>query len=219
MSGFRFPTRKPKEITVKRDPTIKKFAEDLLTCLKRQKCNCPDLSDCDCTQVMDLDIDTIDGIKLNCGICLEDENTVLGFIAESSNILAEFGDSLLYYQYFEKSKNFLESPRDVYKFCKKLKNLIPKLRLQLTGRLEPKNAPKKELSVSSFFGNRKNIGLKSVGDCSVCYQKTRSFIDCKHYLCIRCMFSLRPNEDYEVFCPICREDITCCKNAFVEPRD
>lgn len=219
MSGLKCPYKKEKKIKVKQNPAIKKFAKDLLTCLKQQKCECSPDDDCDCAQFMDLDIDTIDGIKLDCCICLEDEYTVLAFLAKSPNIWETGGDNLLYYQYFEKSKNFLESPRDVYKFCKNIKNLVPKLKLQVNGRLEPKNMSKKELSVASFFGNRKNIGIKSVGDCSVCYQKTRAFISCKHYLCVRCMFSLHRNDDFEVFCPVCREDITFCTNVFVEPRD
>lgn len=220
MSGLWFPRRKQNKIKVKCDPVIKNFAKELLSCLRKQKCDCIDF-DCECCQLMSLDIDTIDDIKLDCSICLEDKYTVLAFVAESRNILDSYDTSspLLYYQYFEKSENFLESPRDVYKFCKNIKKLIPKLKLQMNGCLETKNTPKKELSVGSFLRNKKNIGLKNVSDCSVCYQKTRSFISCKHYLCVRCMFSLCPNENEEVSCPLCREDITICENVFVEPRD
>ena len=70
--------------------------------------------------------------------------------------------------------------------------------------------------ISAFacvFDNNTNIKKNPIyncQECSVCYEKTKTFTACKHSLCICCWDKLAEVLDDEIWvrkCPICRETL------------
>lgn len=62
---------------------------------------------------------------------------------------------------------------------------------------------KNHVGMFDFLKTIKNISLGI--ECCVCLELTRNTTCCKHYLCMVCLFSIKPNSEEHIICPICRE--------------
>jgi hypothetical protein len=66
--------------------------------------------------------------------------------------------------------------------------------------------PNKILSIASIFENP-NVQL-SCEDCAVCHNSTTNKTPCSHSLCFICWEQIKENEEDNIPCPLCREDIS-----------
>ena len=63
-------------------------------------------------------------------------------------------------------------------------------------------------TIQVFFKDNENIQFKKIDDdsrCCICYEETLTTSCCAHPLCIPCAIEIKPDEDGEQLCPICRD--------------
>jgi hypothetical protein len=59
--------------------------------------------------------------------------------------------------------------------------------------------------LEEIFGSRVVKMVRT--ECCVCYERTNTVTKCRHNICVTCASKLKPNEDDEVLCPMCREEL------------
>jgi len=174
-----------------------------------------------------LDLDTIDGIKVNSYLVFQKKYKSIKFYIDSKNIsnYASIDESETI-SYFSinikinfKSKTAAYSINEIVEMINKLRILIPKLKFNSTiGQFtsNPINFQESIILEKLFsFDNTRSL----YQDCSVCFEKTKTKTKCHHPLCYKCWDSLTivpsDNEDMmditylfgEQKCPICRLSI------------
>lgn len=63
-------------------------------------------------------------------------------------------------------------------------------------------------SLQTFFKDNTNITFKKINDdakCCICYEPTITTGCCTHPVCIPCVINIKPDEDDDILCPICRD--------------
>jgi hypothetical protein len=156
-----------------------------------------------------LSITKIDEIPLRCYFSFEKCTRLLSFTVESNDIIDDKRDDnvvlfklTLYCKDVEKEK-FLD-------FAKQVVHFLQNAKLNENGELTTETENDKiENQVNSCFLslNSSNFEIKKSVECCVCYKLTKTKTLCNHSLCIRCWFSLKLDENEDVYCPLCRESI------------
>lgn len=61
--------------------------------------------------------------------------------------------------------------------------------------------------IHSFFKNNTNIkfSVSEEDKCCICYENTLTTGCCTHPICIPCSIQIKPDEESDILCPICRD--------------
>ncbi len=69
------------------------------------------------------------------------------------------------------------------------------------------NVNDERMTFQNMFVNIPNITYTATQECCVCTNHTLTKTPCNHVLCRRCWFKLRMNDERDIPCPMCRQDI------------
>ena len=183
-----------------------------------------------------LPINEVDGVKCNCKLIINEKKSMVTFHIESRFVLEECYEdfhnvtlynsvyTLPYEQVDEKwtyiyPKNGIEKEPKFIEYCKKLKNDLPKLKLDLNGDLVTDSSNDDDLlAFIECFKDAGNLTLNKPVECCVCTNITLTKTHCKHPLCYRCWFSIPIKDEHgdepSIDCPLCRANIRATNVAY-----
>lgn len=165
-----------------------------------------------------LPIETIDGVYACCEIVLFNTiNSCIVFRVQTCWLNNRGENDDLYHNSKYNKDGLTDS--EIEKFCQKIFDEIPLLKLNYEGNLIA-NKSKRDIArekVDAIFRNYNcdNIKKSCSDECCVCYNKTKTKTACKHSLCIRCWSKMYKDIDDDsddeggacLKCPMCREDV------------
>ena len=171
--------------------------------LKERKCN------------YKLPIIEIDGIKnIICKIEIWEKLEGLSFYVYCNFKCCDGGDNEILFEkpLYRNDKKITNE--DLLKFSEELLDKLPKLRLDIDGRLSQTDI-EEQLMLAEFEDIFSSIECDTFkidknNTCCVCYEKTNTKTLCEHSLCNRCWSKIEINNDEDeknIPCPLCRENI------------
>lgn len=169
------------------------------------------------------DIYEIDGISVNVfiNILITDNKKDIVLLVINNSVVFDYGADE-YYNMFRQNlspsilKKDTDEPEltftDVALAFDNLKNYMSDIyHNKLTSRFANKSEDKlgMSLALSSIIKSNKKINITE-HKCCVCYDKTDTVSQCKHYLCLECWENIDDDDESNKPCPLCRETL-CIK--------
>jgi hypothetical protein len=193
----------------------------VLGLMYQYKCTCGTKHSEPCNPCMKVPITEIDGVKkLKCQIELNLKHHIVSIQIDAGfKHYINSGDNPILYRRSKISKGDEKlTHAQLLEFSTKILTDIPLLKLQFGGSFEihePVNVAIHK-GIDDIFGSiaSSNVVVDCMKECCVCYEKTKTKTPCKHHLCNRCWSNIDivsgdDEDDEEMPCPICRENIQC----------
>jgi hypothetical protein len=167
------------------------------------------------SQVYLIDIDTINGIKVDVYCQKSYDNNLLFKV--SSNSICINGDSWLLYTSKIITINGDKSISDFQEAFEKGLTLLETLTFD---KISTRFVTEPIIHLSSLYPDLFKSGniCHYLKECSVCYELTKQKTPCNHMLCFPCWSKIKiiikddDSYDYERPCPICRTDISVAES-------
>jgi hypothetical protein len=159
------------------------------------------------SNIMKIPIEIIDNILVDVRIDYFVDKTINLIIdtPRAYHIDEEITECLILYLF--KDTTFLN--KDELFSPETLKIVIDKLFIDLNSlkfdKVQNRLCKDNECGMFDFLMDLNN--LKIGEECCVCHDKTTNKVICKHTICTPCLVQLKPTEDNDINCPLCRKNI------------